>query len=501
MLSDDDVFPISLDQPAETAPPARRRGDTDRNATPLSLVVYLDALLKTGLLAESATRLVAQRSGMLQLLAWACAGRQALRERLAQCALPEPEGLPYNEELVGWLRQERARGRRLALACASQRELAEGIAHHLGLFDEVLAPAHGAPAGTIDDMLLRRYGLSGFEYVGSSWKELPRLRAAARVHLVGGPARLAAQLRAEGKLGYTFGSGKPRAPAALLKAMRLHQWTKNLLVFVALLASHRYGDPLSIARTMLAFAAFGMVASSVYLLNDLLDLANDRHHPRKRRRPFAAGDLGLGAGWLAWPVLLAAGLALGLALPAGFGACLTLYGGATVAYSLRLKQVPILDVMTLAMLYTLRIVAGAAAAGVALSFWLLSFALFVFLSLAMIKRYSELVAACDAGLGGLVRGRGYRTQDLGMVAELGSSAGYLSVLVLALYIQDSHTSTLYTRPQLIWIACPLLLFWLSRAWLISHRGQMHDDPIVFALTDRVSWVVALLFGAVFVLAS
>jgi 4-hydroxybenzoate polyprenyltransferase len=172
----------------------------------------------------------------------------------------------------------------------------------------------------------------------------------------------------------------------------------------------------------------------------------------------------------------------------------------TIAYSLRLKQIPIVDVLTLAMLYTLRIIAGAAAIAVPLSFWLLSFSMFIFLSLAFIKRYSELRAARDVGKVGILRGRGYDTQDLELVSSLGGSAGYTAVLVLALYIQDAHTASLYATPTIIWLACPLLLFWISRAWLIAHRGHMHDDPIVFALKDRLSWAIVALFVAVFVLA-
>jgi 4-hydroxybenzoate polyprenyltransferase len=494
LISDSETLFASVDEPAGIASPPRRQGLTGSAQPQRPLVVSVDALLKSSLLAESANMLARRGAGLAQLLGWACAGGQVLRHRLAQSGLPDPE-------LVGWLREEQVTGRRLVLAGTCQPQLAEDIARHLELFDEVNVQEPASAVGAGDDLLVRRYGVAGFDYVGASWKDAPCLHAAARAHLAGAPPRLAEQLRDEGKLGRTVGSGKPSAWIALAKAMRLHQWAKNLLVFVALLAAHRYSDAPSVGRTVLAFLAFGLVASSVYLLNDLLDLPNDRRHARKRRRPFAAGDLGLGAGWLAWPLLLAAGLALALlALPPAFGACLLLYGAATLAYSLRLKQEPVLDVMTLALLYTLRVVAGAAAAQVPLSFWLLSFALFVFFSLAMIKRYSELVAAANAGAGALVRGRGYRIQDLGMLAGLGSGAGYISVLVFAMYIHDSHTSAMYARPQLIWIACPLLLFWMSRAWLISHRGQMHDDPIVFALTDRVSWAVALLFGAVFLLA-
>jgi 4-hydroxybenzoate polyprenyltransferase len=499
VISDNATFVVNIDEPVEAASPSNVPGNAQVQLRPL--VVSLDALLKSDLLVESANMLVTQRSGLPRLLAWACAGAPELRSRLAQCVAPEPEWLPYNLELVGWLREEQACGRRLVLAAACQRPMADAIARHLALFDEVLVHEPGTPGGAGEEVLVRRYGPFGFDYVGSAAKDGPCFNAAARAHLVGAPVRLADRLRAQGKLGRSLGSGKPPGVVALAKAMRPHQWAKNLLVFVALLASHRYGDMPTVMHTVLAFLAFGLVASSVYLLNDLLDLPNDRRHARKRRRPFAAGDLGLGTGWLAWPVLLAAGLTLGvLVLPVAFGACLAMYGAITLAYSLRLKQEPIVDVMTLALLYTLRVVAGAAAAQVPLSFWLLSFALFAFFSLAMIKRYSELVAASSAGVAGLVRGRGYRPQDVGILAGFGSSSAFLSVLVFALYIQDSHTSTLYARPQLIWLACPLLLFWMSRAWFLSHRGQMHDDPVVFALTDRVSWAVALLFGAVFLLA-
>ena len=246
-----------------------------------------------------------------------------------------------------------------------------------------------------------------------------------------------------------------------------------------------------------------MTASSVYVLNDLVDVADDRHHSRKRNRPLASGNLSLLHGWLAWPVLLISAFTLagpvgGLPMP--FLLSLAIYFVLTVAYSLRLKQVPIVDVLTLATLYTLRIIAGAAAIAVPLSFWLLSFSMFIFLSLAFIKRYSELRVARDAGQIGLLRGRGYDPKDLELVSSLGGSAGYAAVLVLALYIQDDRTASMYATPSIIWLACPLLLFWISRVWLIAHRGHMHDDPIVFAMHDRLSWGIAALFASVFVLA-
>jgi 4-hydroxybenzoate polyprenyltransferase len=287
----------------------------------------------------------------------------------------------------------------------------------------------------------------------------------------------------------------------MFKAMRLHQWMKNLLVFVPLMAAHQYADTQRDALALMAFVIFSLTASSVYLLNDLVDVQDDRHHARKRNRPFASGALSLITGWAAWPVLLLVAVVLSAGLmPVLFSVSLGVYFVLTVAYSLQLKQLVVVDVLTLAALYTLRIIAGAAAIDVAVSFWLLLFSMFIFLSLALIKRYSELKVARDAGKIGALRGRGYEPDDLELVSSLGGSAGFIAVLVLALYIQDGQAAHLYATPQVIWLACPVMLYWISRAWLIAHRGRMHDDPIVFALKDKVSWGVGAFMLGVLTLA-
>lgn len=477
-----------------------------QGAQRLPLVVDLDGtLIKTDLLAETASSFVlSQPLGFFKLLAWLAEGKSVLKARLAQSAPRlDAAALPYNQAVLGWLREEKAQGRCIVLATASHRLLADQVAAHLGLFDAVLASDESLnlKAAAKRQALVSRYGERGFEYVGNDWADVAVWQSAAQAHVVSRSAPLMAAARAHGNLGRTLMDGKPPPALALLRALRAHQWLKNLLIFIPLLAAHRYGEGARVLQALLAFGVFGLTASSVYLFNDLADVANDRRHPRKRQRPFAAGHLGLGAGWLAWPALLALAFALAsLALPPAFTASLAFYFVTTLAYSLLLKQVPMLDVMTLAVLYTLRIIAGAAAIAVPLSFWLLSFSMFIFLSLALIKRYSELKAARHAAQNCTLPGRGYSAQDLELVANLGASAGYTAVLVLALYIQDSHTGALYGAPQFIWLACPLLLFWVSRAWLITHRGQMHDDPVVFALKDRVSWAVAVLFAAVFTLA-
>ena len=473
--------------------------------TPLPLVVDLDGtLVKTDLLLETASQFVlAQPLRCFKLLSWLAQGKSAMKSHLAQDTSIDARALPYNEELLTWLKQEKTQGRVIVLATASHRLLAEQVADHLGLFDEVLATdgSTNLKASAKCAALVAKYGDKGFDYFGNDWADLPVWQSAAHAHVVSRSNRLIEAARRHGNLGQVFSNGKPPLVQALLKGMRPHQWMKNLLVFIPLLAAQRYGDALSVLQALLAFFAFGLMASSVYLLNDMVDVADDRQHARKRQRPFAAGHLGLLQGWLAWPLLLICAFTLAAAaLPWPFTLSLGAYFLLTVAYSLRLKQIPMADVLTLAGLYTLRIIAGAAAIAVPLTFWLLSFSMFLFLSLAFIKRYSELKSARQNGQTNILHGRGYSPQDLELVANLGGSAGYTAVLVLALYIQDAHTASLYATPQFIWLACPILLYWISRAWLIAHRGQMHDDPIVFALKDRVSWVVAAQFAAVFVLA-
>jgi 4-hydroxybenzoate polyprenyltransferase len=253
---------------------------------------------------------------------------------------------------------------------------------------------------------------------------------------------------------------------------------------------------------LIAFICFGLCASSVYVLNDLLDLEDDRHHRSKRLRPFASGQISIGAGLLAFPALLFAGLALAAwCLPLGFMIALLVYYVVTLSYSFVLKRYMAVDVVALAALYTMRIIAGVFAFESTPTFWMLAFSMFIFLSLALVKRYAELKEARDKGRVQKARGRGYYPGDLEMLASLGAASGYLSVMVLALYIQDQATTIMYRHPQIIWLACPLLLFWITRVWMLTHRGYMHDDPVVFAIKDRVSLCVGVLFAFVFWLAA
>ena len=485
---------MNTDAPSPSVPDASR-----------PLVVDLDGtLIRSDLTAETVGQYLSRRPwGFFTLLGWLFRGRPYLKTRLNEFTSVDAASLPYHEPVVEWLRSEKAAGRTLILATASHQALADAVARHLDLFDEAMGTSGGRnlKSSAKRDELVRRFRPMGFDYVGNSRADLAVWAAAAQAHVVSRSPRLIARAWQLAPGGRVFDPGRPPAPVALWAALRPYQWIKNLLIFVPMLASHALLTVQGLAHAALAFVAFGLAASSAYVLNDLVDIAADRQHPQKRNRPFAAGHLDLWGGWMLWPVLAAGALGLALwALPAAFAGVLGLYYMLTLAYSLRLKRIELLDVITLAGLYTLRIIAGGVALGIPLSFWLLAFSMFLFVSLAFIKRFSEMASAPNGDSDARLPGRGYRGGDTALVSSLGAASGYIAVLVLALYIQDPQTARMYASPRFIWLACPLLMFWISRAWLLAHRREMHDDPIVFALKDRVSWLVAAGLAAVFVLA-
>jgi 4-hydroxybenzoate polyprenyltransferase len=297
----------------------------------------------------------------------------------------------------------------------------------------------------------------------------------------------------------TAGLAAPSAASrslALVRALRVHQWVKNLLVFVPVVLDHKIFRAVPLEKAATAFLAFCCAASSAYILNDILDVEADRRHPTKRHRPFAAGTLNPTIGAVLVPGLLAiAFIASWSTLPARFVELLAIYVVLTTAYSLYLKSVAVVDVLLLAALYTLRVLAGIAAAHVRFSTWLLAFSMFLFLSLAFLKRYTE-VSAMDGVATEQVRRRGYIRGDREWLGSMGGASGYLSVLVLALYINSEQVVALYRNPLLLWLVCPLLLFWISRMWLLAHRGRIDDDPIVATVRDPVSYVIGCLVGVI-----
>ena len=469
------------------------------------LVIDLDGtLLCSDLLLETGLAFVRTHPArLLQPFLWLTESKATLKEGLAQATNLDVSRLPYDLEVIDFIEAEHRKGRRVILATASHHTLAVRVAGHLQLFDDVIASdgLHNLTAHQKKDTLVQRFGEGGFDYAGNAHDDLPVWRAARRAYVVNPERGLEKHTRQLDNLAGIIRSNQP-ALRDWAKALRFHQWTKNLLVFVPLLAAHRLNDLELVAQGLLAFVLFGLCASSVYLLNDLLDLGDDRHHPTKRRRPFAAGRLSIRSGLIAIPLLLITAFAGALwLLPIEFATVLAAYYALTLAYSLALKRRMVIDVITLASLYTLRIIAGGAALAIPLTFWMLAFSMFMFLSLALVKRYAELSQARVQGHTDKARGRGYYPSDLEMLASLGGSSGYVAVMVLALYINDLNATALYRYPEVIWLACPLLLLWITRVWMLTHRGQMHDDPVVFAIRDRTSLIIGGLVGLVFWIAT
>lgn len=476
---------------------ASHSGSTHR-----TVVVDLDGtLVNTDMLIENLflfLRLHPLR--IFDVFVWLLGGKAYFKRRLADAVLPEISRLPYNQELLAWLEQQRTAGARLILATASDLRIARNISEHLGIFDDVLGTEEmNLSSRNKCAALVQRYGERGFEYVGNSAADLKVWQEASVIHIVNPERGVLASAKKIGPVGMIFESRQAYF-RTLIKALRIHQWAKNLLLFVPLLASHRIMEIPLLWRGLLAFIAFGFCASSVYLLNDLLDLPNDRQHSTKCKRPLAAGALPIHHALFLIPALLFGAFVAALwLLPIQFAGILAAYYILTLAYSLRLKRVVMLDAITLAMLYTIRVVAGAAAMSLVVTFWMLLFCMFIFLSLAFAKRYTELWADRQKGKKDKAAGRGYYPADLELLASLGSASGYISVLVLALYIKEATSGTMYHSPEWLWAACPLLLFWISRIWLLAHRGQMHDDPVVFALRDSVSRWVGVVFMIIFIL--
>lgn len=464
------------------------------------LCVDLDGtLLRSDLLHESILALLRQNVLYALLLpVWLMRGKAHFKREIARrISLPVGQ-MPYDARVLEVLRASAHRQR--VLCTAADETLAQAIASHLGVFDLVIA-SDGAVnlAGSAKaDALVRLFGVRGFDYMGNHAVDLDVWKSARRAWVVNAPDALHTRARSVCDVEAVW----PRARVGAMgwaKAFRVHQWLKNVLVFVPLFAAHLFFDAASVIVAIAAFIAFSACASGVYLTNDLLDLGSDRMHPRKRQRPFASGLIPVSQGALASVVVTVSGFAIAFWVSVAFAIALGIYWLTTLAYSFRLKRVEMLDVIVLAGLYTIRIIAGAVAIAVPLSFWLLAFSMFVFLSMAMLKRYTELLAMASDGRES-ASGRGYATTDLPLLQSLGGAAGYTAVMVLALYINSAESVELYSRPHMLWLICPLLLYWISRAWSVAHRGNMHDDPVIFAVKDRTSQLVIFLCGLALLLA-
>lgn len=464
-------------------------------------------LIATDLLYEAFFLLLKQYPiGLLFLPFWLLQGKVYLKERLAEHVVFDWSTLPYRQEIIEVINNARAEGRQTVLATASPTAWAEGIANHLACFDTVLATEQGINLSGQNkaNHLVKLFGEKNFDYAGDATIDLAVWQHAAGAIVVSSNAKLIREFTAKvannsPEINVQVIKPKKANLLVYLRALRVHQWLKNLLIIVPLLAAHQANMLQGLLHVTYAFFAFSLCASAVYVLNDLLDLESDRQHIRKRKRPFAACSIPLWQGMLMVPALLVIAFSIAALLPKQFILVLAAYFVMTLAYSIRLKKQVIVDVMLLAGLYTMRIIAGAAATQITPSFWLLAFSMFIFLSLAMVKRYSELLITLQNNKQEAA-GRGYTVTDLPVLMSIGVSSGIGSVLILALYLNNPETNKMYPNTMWLWLMPPILLYWVARMWMKTQRGQVDDDPVVFAARDWQSLVVLLLSACIFIAA-
>lgn len=472
---------------------------TVQKATPLC--VDLDGtLVRSDTLHDSLLVLLRTRPAkFFALIAKLMQGKAAFKAYLGGLVVPDVANLPYNQKLLAYLRSERARGREIYLATGADTRLAERVASHLGVFSGVLA-SEGEVNLTGNHKLnrLRETLSDSFAYIGNASADLPLLLEAAEPMVANPSLSLRAKLRANGiRPAFEFDERGSRI-GAFLKALRVHQWAKNILIFLPMLLGHRFNTS-DLFKTFLAFLCFSFAASGTYVINDLFDMEADRRHPRKRLRPFAAGDLSVGTGAGIVVVFLGLGLGGAFFLPTAAFAWMLVYLATTLAYSFYLKRVALVDVLVLSGLYTLRLLVGGGATGTPISQWLAGFSVFVFFSLALVKRFAELenLRSSDAQPR---NGRGYLLGDLAQLRSFGTASAYAAVVVFAIYISSQDVMAHYRRPARLWLAVPLLLLWLSRTWLLASRGELNEDPVVFAFTDRMSLLIGIAVAAIALLA-
>ena len=479
---------------------------------PPVLCVDLDGtLVKSDTLYDSALAVARHRpAAVFRFPAWLLQGKAALKRHIASTVQLDVAHLPYNRELLQYLEQQKATGRPIYLATAADADTAQRVADHLGLFTGVLASDGQLNLAGKNKLqaFQSRFG-DNFCYIGNALPDLPLLRH-CQEPMVANPTRsLTAALRKARIAPVRTFEERVSPFKAWLKAVRLHQWAKNVLIFLPLLLAHDWSPGL-VAASLLAFLSFGLCASATYIVNDLLDLEADRQHPRKRRRPFASGDLSAISGILVVLLFLAISCVLAMLVPHAVSSLspqltllrphyfliwLGVYLVTTLSYSLRLKRAVLVDVIVLSGLYTIRILAGSAATGVLVSAWLAGFSIFFFLSLAFVKRFAELENLRERG-GSSAGGRGYHVSDIEQLRAFGSASGYASVVVLTFYISTLAAARLYQHPNRLWLLLPVMLLWISRLWLQASRGQLNEDPVVYAITDRRSLFLGVLVVAI-----
>ena len=465
------------------------------------LCVDLDGtLIKTDSIIE--TLLIAiKKSPVLILLFpfWLLMGKNYFKNRIVKYGIPDVSIFPYNEEVIELIKNAKSQGRTTVLSTATREEIATAVGEHTQLFDEVICSTDtfNNRSSNKANVLINKFGDKGFDYIGNGYSDIAVFERADKSILISDNKHLIRKVSAVNSNLEIIKTNKNNFKY-LLKGMRIYQWTKNVLIFLPLVLAHEFTDYKIVFDTLVGFLCFSFTASFIYLVNDLMDLESDRRHTAKYRRPFASGDLSPVLSLTVSFVFLLISFVVSFTyLPSDFGFVLTAYLILTISYSIYLKKITILDIITLSVLYSIRIIAGSEITNIALSKWFLAFSLFLFFSLAIIKRYTELSNLLKQNQTKTI-GRGYQTDDMTILLSMGTSSGYLSVLIFLFYIFSPDVIKLYKEPILLMPVSIILLFWITRMWFLARRGEMNEDPLVFTSKDKYSYLM-LLIAIVFII--
>lgn len=470
----------------------------------IPICVDLDeTLISSDSLADSIFCAIKNHPHIIFLLPfWILKGKFYFKKRILHYYQINPETLPYRAEILDFLKQKKSEGRKIILITASLQEVADSVANYLGIFDGSYGTSSkkNLKAANKTLFLVDKYGKAGFDYIGDSKADLAVWEKARKSVLVEPSSKILKKVKSFNNIEKVF-IGKKNYLMLILKEIRVHQWLKNFLIFLPLLMAHKLDHIELIIKSITAFFSFSFVASFVYVINDLLDIDSDRKHPRKKNRPIASGNLSIKIALIIGLILLIFGMGSSLIfLSTEFSIVLLIYLLITTLYSFYLKKIYILDIFILSMLYTIRLIGGAVAIDVVVSKWLLAFSVFLFLSLAILKRFTEL-RVMQMENKSKTSGRGYNVDDLNLISILGPTSGYLSVVIFTLYIYSPEVLKLYSVPELLWPVAIFILLWITRIWFLANRNEMDDDPIVFAVKDKTSHLIFTIITILIILAT
>lgn len=475
--------------------------ELNENSDPPLCVDCDGTLIKTDIFHESIVGYISLNPlRIFHVLCWVFYGRAICKDNLASRVDIVASNLPYNFEVLDYIIEQKNTGRKIFLVTATHIKYANEVASFLNIFDDVFGTTKtlNLKGKNKAAFLITRFGEYGFDYIGNSRADLPVWEKARRALFVGGASTFHFKLKKINTHVEQISHSASTPLKRYVQLIRMHQWTKNAILFIPLLTSHSF---LNIQNGILGFLSFSFVASSVYIINDLFDLNNDRVHHLKRKRPIAAGDVGIISSSCLSCALLIVGVGLSFFINTAFTLLIVFYVVITILYSFLLKKLLLIDTIVLSFLYCLRLLAGHLAMNIPLSFWLMSFAIFFFFSLAMSKRFMELKYFLDSGSTGQIKGRGYEGVDLVPLGIVGVSSGILSIAIFSLYLQSDKVVPLYKSPMLLILLIPVFLYWISRVWILAYRGALNEDPIIFAVKDVMSYVLIIIILLVIITAS